>query len=404
MRILYITTSFPKPEIGATIYTDLAVQLSEKHGVSVIVSDQSIKFGKYESKLERNIDVTRVGIFPYYNVGFIKKGISAITQSYFLKRFVKKHFQKKTFDLLLYESPPTTNVNVISYLKKLYSCKSYLMLKDIFPQNAVDLRVLKKKSILFKYFRNKEKKLYQVSDVIGCMSQANINYLLQHNNIEENKVKYFPNTKKFIEKSSLISINCSVFKRYDIPKDKKIILFGGNMGKPQYIPLICDLVNNFKDNKEIFFLFIGRGQERVHLENTILKNAIKNTKVIDNLHRDEYESILPFVSIGLVILNPNFTIPNFPSRILSYMENSIPVFAATDKVTDIKDLIVDNKFGMWSYSGDKEEVLRNLNKMIYAEDLKQMGINGYNYAMENFSVEKSVEYIEQHVKELKSNV
>ena len=126
--------------------------------------------------------------------------------------------------------------------------------------------------------------------------------------------------------------------------------------------------------------------------------------MIDNLHRDEYESILPLISIGLVILNPNFTIPNYPSRILSYMEHSIPIFAATDKITDIKNLIIDNNLGVWSFSGNRDEVYNSLMNMIYSNNLEQMGKNGYNYAIHNFEVEKSIKYIEQHYEELKNNV
>jgi aspartate 1-decarboxylase len=54
------------------------------------------------------------------------------------------------------------------------------MLKDIFPQNAVDLGMIKTtgiKSLLYKYFRRKEKGLYFISDRIGCMSQANVDYV-----------------------------------------------------------------------------------------------------------------------------------------------------------------------------------------------------------------------------------
>ena len=159
------------------------------------------------------------------------------------------------FDLLLYESPPTTNVNVIKIIKKRYKCFSYLILKDIFPQNAVDLELFKKTSLVYTYFRQKEKTLYKVSDVIGCMSSANMNYVLEHNNIDKSKVKYFPNTKKIKNISNSTPKNNDILEKYGIPNNKKLILFGGNMGKPQFIPLLCNLVYDFRDNSDIFFVF-----------------------------------------------------------------------------------------------------------------------------------------------------
>ena len=404
MKIIYIAAAFPKPEDGATIYTDLAEELNKYHDILVVSPDQNIKVNSYQFNEERNINVYRVGILPYFNVNFLKKGVSALTSSYLLRNFIKKNLPEKKYDLVLYESPPTTNVNVIKLIKKKYKCLSYLMLKDIFPQNAVDLGIFKKTSFVFAYFRMKEKKLYNISNIIGCMSNANMNYILQHNNIDKSKVRYFPNTKRIIGSPNSKKSNTGILTKYGIPNNKKIILFGGNMGKPQFIPLLCNLIHDFRNNNDIFFVFVGRGQERNLLDKEIALHDIKNAKLIDNLHRNEYESILPLVSIGLIVLNPNFTIPNFPSRILSYMEHSIPVFAATDKITDIKELIINNNIGVWSYSGNRDEVYKSLMNMIYSDNLKQMGVNGYNYVVGNFDVEKSVKYIEQHFEELSNNV
>jgi len=72
---------------------------------------------------------------------------------------------------MLYSTPPITFPNVIDYLKRHNpQAMSYLLLKDIFPQNAVDLGMMTKtgvKGLLYKFFRNKEKKLYAVSEYIG---------------------------------------------------------------------------------------------------------------------------------------------------------------------------------------------------------------------------------------------
>ena len=52
------------------------------------------------------------------------------------------------------------------------------------------------KSILYHYFRKKEKKLYQISDYIGCMSKANVEYILKHNpEIKQERVEVCPNCK-----------------------------------------------------------------------------------------------------------------------------------------------------------------------------------------------------------------
>lgn len=62
---------------------------------------------------------------------------------------MKKYFGGVKFDIILYSTPPITFNNVIRYAKKMSGGKAmtYLMLKDIFPQNAVDMGMLSKMAL-----------------------------------------------------------------------------------------------------------------------------------------------------------------------------------------------------------------------------------------------------------------
>ena len=103
------------------------------------------------------------------------------------------------FDLILYSTPPITFTKVIALAKKENpGAKTYLMLKGIFPQNAIDLGMLSisgLKGLLYKSFRKKEKRLYELSDFIGCMSPANVKYVLKYNpEVDVSKVEICPNS------------------------------------------------------------------------------------------------------------------------------------------------------------------------------------------------------------------
>jgi glycosyltransferase involved in cell wall biosynthesis len=179
--------------------------------------------------------------------------------------------------------------------------------------------------------------------------------------------------------------------RYQIKEDTCVFLFGGNMGRAQYIELFCEALNVLKDDKDIYFLFVGRGIDRNKLKETIKKYAIPNARVIDNLPRWEYEQLMMECDVGLVVLNPNFTIPNYPSRILSYMEFAKPVIAATDYASDIKDLIEEAQCGKWVWSGDLEEFILCIREFSKSRnELMTLGRNGRNYALNHFSVSVSV--------------
>lgn len=399
MKILYIATSFPKESKGATIYTDLAEAIHQKgHEITVAVSEQKRNQQKTTLETERGFKVLRAVVGDYYDVNFIKKGIVTILLPFIMKKEIKKNLGKEQFDMVLFETPPITNAGVVAWAKKHFKCKSYLMLKDIFPQNGVDLGILGSGllgKVIFNYFKFKEKFLYKTADIIGCMSEGNKKYLLEHNpEIPEQKVEIFPNAKKITEDYQCEDF--SVRQKLGIPEDACVFLFGGNMGKPQYVEILAAAAKEFKNDNNVFFVFVGRGTEKHIIAQTIENNDIKNAILLDNLPREEYEQITKESDVGLITLDPRFTIPNFPSRILSYMDYAKPVLAATDTVTDMKELIKIADCGEWVCS-EKQEAFFEKIKAFSADKDKciRQGENGRKYMKENFTVERCVEILEK---------
>ncbi|RDU21995.1 glycosyltransferase family 4 protein [Anaerosacchariphilus polymeriproducens] len=396
MRILYIATSFPEPRKGATIYTDLAEALYKAgHEITVVVSEEKRNRKVTKIKKERGFEVLRVVTGNYYNVGFIEKGITTFKIPLWMRWGISKYLGGRKFDFILFESPPITIAGLVAWAKKKYNCPAYLMLKDIFPQNALDLNILYSNSLLYKVFKRQEKRLYKTADKIGCMSEANITYLHKHNPwLMKDKLEIFPNTKKLREDISRIGFPMRA--RYGIREGACVFLFGGNMGRPQFIQLLCKAIKECKEEKDIFFLFIGRGTDSYKLDHTIKKNQIENALVINELPRIEYEQIINECDVGLIILDPRFTIPNYPSRILSYMEYAKPVLVASDRVTDLKELVEDADCGEWVWSGDVDSFVLAIKRMADSDDLIEKGMNGRNYIETHFRVEKSVEILEKH--------
>lgn len=398
MRVLYIATSFPEPDKGATIYTDLAEALYESgHEITVAVSEQARNKQNTEIKKERSFDVLRVVTGNYYDVGLIEKGITTLKIPVLMRKGISKYLGDREFDLILFEAPPVTNAGLVAWAKKKFNCPAYLMLKDIFPQNAVDLGIMKRNGLLYRYFIAKEKKLYQTADFIGCMSIANKNYIIEHNPwLDYRKLEIFPNTKRIT--NNIETKGFPMRERYGIPEEACVFLFGGNMGRPQYIELLCKAIKECKNESGIYFLFVGRGTDRYKLEQTIEANDIKNALLIENLPRDEYEQITKECNVGLIVLDPHFTIPNYPSRILSYMEYAKPVLAVTDKITDLKDLIEEAQCGEWVWSGDADSFVVKIKEMANSKELLKQGSNGREYIVDNFTVENSVGILEKHFK------
>ena len=396
MKILFITSDYPSK--GGNIYTDLAEALTENgHDVKVVVAEEKKKLSTTKLIKERNLDVLRVKTGNIYQVGFIEKTLTFLTISRDLKKEIKKNYNNEKFDLILFHTPPVTIYGVVKWAMKKFKCKSYLMQKDIFPQNGVDIGLYSKKHPAYIYFRWQEKKLYKASSIIGCMSQGNIDYLKEHNKyLNSNKFELFPNTVRLSNKDKITQLEKEkIRKKYGIKKDEIVAIFGGNFGKPQGLDFLLDVLKYYKNNGKIKFVLIGRGTEKNKVFNYIKENNIENVLTFDFIPKDDYELLSGSCDIGLIFLDKRFTIPNFPSKTLSYFECGLPIMAAIDENTDYGKMLDESNSGYWSLSGNIKDYTNKFNKLIDNEKLRtSMGKNGRRYLEKNYTVERSVKILE----------
>lgn len=400
MNILFLSISTAIRNISNRgIYPDLLREFADNDHEVYIVCPSERRFKKQTKYLtSNNIHTLEVKTLNITKSNFIEKGIATILINYQYNRAIKKYFGRVNFDLILYATPPISLNSLIQKLKIKHNCKTYLMLKDIFPQNAVDLGMIKQGSFLHNYFKRKEKFLYSVSDHIGCMSKANIEYLLCHNEIEKEKLEICPNSISIIKRKSDFSKD-DILNKYNIPKDVPIFLYGGNLGLAQGIEFLIDVLTSNKNRKDSYFLIVGSGNKSHLIQNWIAKNNPSNVKLINQLERKEFDKLEFFCDVGMVFLDSRFTIPNFPSRILSYMECKLPLLIASDKVSDLGPIAKNNEFGVLSISNDVNQFNKNLDFYINnSEDRKRMGKNAYNFLTKNYDVSYCYDTIMKHFK------
>lgn len=343
-----------------------------------------------------NVKILKLRIGNTQKTNIVEKGISTllIEQQFILG--VKQYFSDIKFDLILYSTPPVTFAKVIEFIKKRDNAVSYLLLKDIFPQNAIDIGLLSKRGIkyfIYKIFRGKEKNLYAISDYIGCMSQANVDYLLEHNPyINHEKVHINPNSIEITEYNKEYSKKLEIYGKYNIPLNSTTFLYGGNLGKPQDIPFVINCLKANSNRDDCFFVICGTGTDYKKLQSYIEQDKPSNVLLINGLPKAEYEDFVKAFDVGLIFLDHRFTIPNFPSRLLSYMQAKMPVLCCTDPNTDIGKVAENGGFGIWCESNNPENFTKAVDKMLNA-DLEKMGAAGYRYLKENYTAEKSCDII-----------
>ena len=300
--------------------------------------------------------------------------------------------------MVLYSTPPITLTLVINKIKKKDGAKTYLLLKDIFPQNAVDLGMMKKNWIFHRFFRNKEKILYKLSDYIGCMSPANVEYLKKNNpQINPSVIEVNPNSHEFRKILDTDIDSTKIRKQYNIPLDKIVFVYGGNLGKPQGLEFLLQVIESNSNNLSTFFVLAGSGTEYRKIKNWHKCHKPDNALLMHRLPKPEYDKLLKVCDVGLIFLDNRFTIPNFPSRLLTYLENKMPVIAATDSTTDVGLIAQENGFGFRVMNGDLIAINERIKQLVENKnDIDIMGQKGYEFMTNNYSVDRSYDTIISH--------
>lgn len=386
---------FPDMDKGFNMYTALVEEFHKnKHEVYVVAPDS--KRDKTGIGIENKIEILRVKTLPIKNVSNYFKGISnlLLPRQYF--RAIKKFYPVIKFDLIIAPTPPITLVDLASKIKSNYGSQLYLILRDIFPQNAVDLGVMKLNSFIYTYFRRKEKKLYTIADQIGCMSAGNIEYILRHNpDIDRKKLHILHNLQVINENypKKVIEIK----KKYNL-ENKFVVVFGGNMGKPQQLENVISLAENCEHYKDVVFLLLGEGLQKSRIERDISTKGIHNIIVTNTIPKPDYQKLISVCDIGLISLHQDFTIPNIPSKTLDYFNLGIPVLASIDRATDYGAYLDEANAGLWSFAGDHDALKANFDKLYNNSDLRsKMGKNGRLFFEKYLTPDSAYQTIIDHI-------
>lgn len=394
MRVFFSTLGTFRSIEDRNIYADLARELVRRgHHVTIASGGEKIVKPKI-------VDYETYRILQFHTPQAQKSGRwgklrSLLFYDWDLQGAIKKCLSTERFDLALVATPPITLIHTLNLLGEMGAFR-YLMLKDIFPQNAVDIGLMRKNSIAHRYFRNLEKKLYRRCDAIGCMSPANVSYILLHNpELDQSKVHVLPNsTEPEIKAADMTNTRSFAL-------DPLHIVYGGNLGKPQGIKFLIELINTLKHEDKVRFTVVGDGTEYAKLELAASNLNLTNLILHRSVPKADYYRLLQSADIGLVALDKRFTIPNFPSRMLSYMDLSKPILYVIDSATDAGEIAERENFGFTCKSGDLSGCKKTVQRILGYDRsaLNRMGRKGNEYLLANYTSQQSVDIIVSRVEQ-----
>ncbi len=395
MRILIIVDCYyPHSTASAKLISDLSGELHKQgHEITVLTPD-CLSEREFEVTEENALRVARVKTGKLKGASKVSRALREAQLSATIWRKGKQFFRQHPCDLIIFYSPSIFFGPLVRKLKSLWNCPAYLILRDIFPQWAVDAGVLKK-GLIYRFFRMKELEQYAAADIIGVQSPANLDYFSSS----------LPNKKYHLE----VLHNWATLEEQPFTpanyreklglQDKVVFFYGGNIGVAQDMDNIIRLAESLKNESHIRFLLVGNGSEVERLKALIAVKQMDNLRLLPAVSQQEYVAMLSEFDVGLVSLDRRLQTQNFPGKILGYMYFSLPMLCSLNPGNDLADLLERSEAGLGCLNGADETLRANALKLANDAELRRkMGRNARQLLERDFSVSVLARRILSHFK------
>lgn len=388
---------------GAQLMHDLSCFLKDLgHEVFVITPAINITENYTIYRLD-GVPVFRFKSGPTKNVNKIKRSINETLFSWNAIWNLTDELRKQSCELLIFYSPSIFWGFLVLYLKSLWNSKSYLILRDIFPQWAIDGGLISKYSPICWYFKLFETISYKAADTIGIQTPGNVKYFKGRLSKNLSKIEVLYNwgskrEKTYSQQKWRVKLDL---------QNKIIFFFGGNLGHAQDMSNIVRLAVNLKNYSKAHFLLVGKGDEFGLIEQGIINYKLNNITLNRAVPPEVYFQILAEVDIGLFSLNKNHNTHNVPGKLMGYMDYQLPVLGSVNPGNDVKSIFEKYKAGLITDNGDDEGFLENALLLLRDPLLRStLGKNGKQLFNTLFSIEKAADQIINSVnkKNLKRDV
>ncbi len=341
MRIALIADAFPPLRTSASVQIrDLSLEfVNQGHDLTVFIPDGDLK-NSHEIANWNGILVVRVKAFKTKDVGYFRRTLSEFMLPYsMLFNLRNSQIKLAGFDGVVWYSPTIFFGPLARFIKSKSRCKAYLIIRDIFPEWALDIGLMRK-NIPYFIFKLVAHYQYAVADVIGVQTKGNESYFLGWKEKPKQRLEVLQNWH-----SETPNVGCSIDISSTKLANRKIFVYAGNMGVAQGVDILIDLAEALNDEEYIGFVFVGRGSDVPKIKRDALKRGLDNILFYDEIDPSEIAGLYAQCHVGLVALNPRHKTHNIPGKFLSYMQAGLPVLARVNSGNDLIELIDQYRVG-----------------------------------------------------------
>jgi len=293
-------------------------------------------------QMQGGVQLVQVHALQTKDVNYVQRIFAELINPFLMWHHLKKQseFTDMHVDGLIWYSPTIFWGPLIKRLKRTFEVPSYLILRDIFPDWAIDLGVLKK-GPTYLFLKLVEAYQYRQANTIGVQSPNNLHYFIQKNPSLKGRAQVLWNwgTNSDLQKPCSINLATSSLV------GRTICIYAGNMGVAQGIEVLFNLAASLKDDPNLGFVFVGRGSEVASLRARMHAENLTNVLLFDEIDHDEIPSLYAQCDIGLLSLDLRHRTHNIPGKLITYLHAGLPVFGLVNPGNDVIDMTQEAKIG-----------------------------------------------------------
>jgi glycosyltransferase involved in cell wall biosynthesis len=390
VRILILVDCYlPSHKSGPKQIHDLGVEfLRQGHEVTILTTTHEISQG-LEVTAEEGLRIARVKTRRIKGASKPLRGLNEMRISNFVWQTAGRFLSTNPHDLIVFYSPTIFWSALVRRLKSLWRCPAYLILRDIFPEWAVNAGVLRR-GLIYRYFRRKEIQQYDIADVVAVQSPGDLKYFGRDFAQQPYRLEVLYNWTTLHEPN----LGRTQYRAELGLKNKIVFFYGGNLGIAQDVDNLVRLASSLADHPEIHFLLIGEGSEAARLQKAVTEKGLRNFQLAPPIEQDRYISMVSEFDVGLITLDRRLTTHNIPGKLLGYLYWGIPVLASINPGNDLFKLLGNSQAGFCFENGEDKKLRAAALRLAYDAELRaQMGKNGQQLLEEKFSVESAAHQI-----------
>lgn len=389
MQLLLVADTYVPARIsGALQLHDLVVEMvAQGYRVTVLVPASGLQTPFATEQLD-GATVLRVRAPQTKDVGLLRRALAEMLLPFALLRGLRKSGLAATrWDGVIWYSPTIFLGLVAKRVKQASGCRGYLILRDLFPDWAVDAGIMRR-GLAYRLLKHVERYQYRQADVIGVQTPGNAPMVAATAG-RGARIEVLENWL-----SAPTHGECHVSLQTTLLAGRTIFVYAGNMGAAQGMDCLLELAEDLAGRDDAGFLFVGRGSEVERLREYAKLHDLRHVLFMDEIDSKSIPGLLAQCHVGLIALDPRHTTHNIPGKFLTYLRAGLPVLARINAGNDLEQVIETEGVGCVCV-GEAEHQLESLaTRLLDQPELRnEMAGRGKSLAESRYSSASAVKRI-----------